>query len=116
MSFLILGISFSEKNPLGKASSSMKPIEEAMEDDVFEVDSANDSQNSPLQVQDDISGDLQPQLIFGGPLCDDGVDCYRSVITSGAGLLGYYTGQTACPSRDSFCETMIASYHRMCLF
>lgn len=28
----------------------MKPIEEAMEDDVFEGDSANDSQNSPEPV------------------------------------------------------------------
>ncbi|KAF7708689.1 blood vessel epicardial substance isoform X1 [Silurus meridionalis] len=37
-----------QKNPLGKAT--MKPIEEAIEDDVFEVDSANDSQDVPEQV------------------------------------------------------------------
>lgn len=30
----------------------MKPIEEAMEDDVFEGDSANDIQNSPEPVYD----------------------------------------------------------------
>lgn len=48
--FLTLGILFSEKNPLGKSSTTMKPIEEAMEDEVFEADSANDFQNSPEEV------------------------------------------------------------------
>ncbi|KAG7336126.1 hypothetical protein KOW79_000819 [Hemibagrus wyckioides] len=39
-------------NPYGKASITMKPIEEATEDDVFEGDSANDTQNSPEPVYD----------------------------------------------------------------
>ncbi|XP_060725201.1 blood vessel epicardial substance isoform X1 [Tachysurus vachellii] len=39
-----------QNNPHNKASMTMKPIEEAMEDDVFEGDSANDSQNSPEPV------------------------------------------------------------------
>lgn len=72
----------------------MKPIEEAMEDDVFEA-SANDSQNNPEEVQDDIAGDLQsqlnlllqPQLVR--PLCEDDADRYGSEITSGARLLSY---------------------------
>ncbi|KAK3572144.1 hypothetical protein QTP86_022228 [Hemibagrus guttatus] len=41
-----------QNNPHGKASMTMKPIEEAMEDDVFEGDSANDIQNSPEPVYD----------------------------------------------------------------
>lgn len=53
--------SFSDNNPHGKASMTMKPIEEAMEDDVFEGDSANDIQNSPelvYEIPDDIWTDI----------------------------------------------------------